>query len=413
VRAGRFTPANLPYGVFAADGRPPRIGVALDDSVVDLYALARAGLFDSHVAGATEVFGSPTLNPLLARGRETWTAARARIVELLAAERRALHDAGVAGDAIVPIDRVEMRLPIGVADYVDFYSSIEHATNLGKILRPGAEPLLPNYRWIPIGYHGRASTVVVSGTPVRRPRGQRKAPDAEAPTFEPSRMLDFELEIGFITGDGPADGTPIAPDRARDHIFGVVLLNDWSARDVQGWEYQPLGPFLSKSFATSISPWVVTLDALEPFRVAGPPQDPRPLDYLATAGAQNYDIALEAALSSAAMSRDGVAPTVVSTTNFRGMYWNMAQQLAHMTSNRSRVRAGDLFGSGTISGSVPGTYGSMIELTGRGAHPLVLGDGSERGFLEDGDTVSMRGHSGDGDARVDLGEVVGTILPAG
>jgi fumarylacetoacetase len=409
----RFTLANLPYGAFSTSGGETRIGVALGDSVVDLRALAGAGLFDAHVAGAAEVFGAATLNPLLARGRATWSAARARIVELLRADNREVHDAGLAERALVPIDRVALQLPIAVADYVDFYSSIEHATNLGKILRPGAEPLLPNYRWIPIGYHGRASTVVVSGTPVRRPRGQRKPPEAEAPTYEPSRMLDFELELGFITGDGPLDGAPISTDRAREYIFGVVLLNDWSARDVQGWEYQPLGPFLSKSFATSISPWVVTLDALEPFRVAGPVQEPPALDHLATRGAQNYDIALEASLASAATSRDGTEPSVVSRTNFRGMYWNMAQQLAHVTSNRSRVRAGDLFGSGTISGTEAGTYGSMIELTWRGAHPLLLGDGSQRAFLEDGDTVTMRGSCGDGDARVDLGEVAGTILPAG
>jgi fumarylacetoacetase len=239
-----------------------------------------------------------------------------------------------------------------------------------------------------------------------------KAPDAASPAFAPTRMLDFELELGFITGNGPPDGTPIQPGRARDYIFGVVLLNDWSARDVQGWEYQPLGPFLAKSFATSISPWVVTLDALEPFRVAGPPQEPAPLDYLAVSGPQNYDISLETSLTSNTMLREHLAPTVVSRTNFRGMYWNMAQQLAHMTSNGSIVRAGDLFGSGTISGSAQGSYGSMIELTWRGAHPLTLADSSRRAFLEDGDTVTMRGWSGEGNARVSLGEVTGTIQPA-
>jgi fumarylacetoacetase len=395
--------AGVPYGVFSAGGAPPAVGARVGDAAIDLGALARAGLYDEHVDDAIELFCAPSLNRLLARGRAVWSAARARTLELIAAPPQR---------AIVPLSEATMLLPIEVADYVDFYASIEHATNLGKLFRPDGDPLLPNYRWIPIGYHGRAGTVVVSGTPIVRPRGQRKPPDVAEPSFGPSQMLDFELEVGFITGDGPPLGTPIPAGRARDHVFGIVLLNDWSARDIQAWEYQPLGPFLGKSFATSISAWVVPLDALEPFRVAGPEQQPPPLDYLRTTGAQNYDIDLEASLASAAMTATGVDATVISRTNFRAMYWSMAQQLAHMSSNGSRVRAGDLYGSGTISGAEAGTYGSAIELTSRGTKPLALGDGTRRGFLEDGDTVTLRGWCGDGDERVDLGDVSGTIAPA-
>jgi fumarylacetoacetase len=404
-----FGLANLPYGAFSAGGQPPRIGVRLHDRVVDLAALARAGFYDGFVEDAARIFGSPVLNPLLVAGRPVWTAARARTAALL---RRGSVASAAVEQASFALAEVRLQLPIRVGDYVDFYSSVEHATNLGKMLRPGGEPLLPNYKWIPIGYHGRSSTVVASGTPVRRPAGQRKPPDADVPQFGPCRMLDFELELGFITGDGPPDGEPISPASAADHIFGVVLLNDWSARDVQAWEYQPLGPFLSKSFATSIGPWVVTLDALAPYRVAGPVQEPPPLPYLATNGPQNYDIALEVTLRSAAMAQRGMAAQTISRTTFARMYWSMAQQLAHMTSNGSVVRAGDLFGSGTISGTEPGTYGSMIELTWRGAHPLALEDGTQRAFLEDGDTVTMSGRCGDGEAAVGLGEVTGTVLPS-
>jgi fumarylacetoacetase len=391
------------YGVFSIGGGAPAVGARVGDAVIDLGALARAGLYDGYVADAVDVFCAASLNRLLARGNAVWRAARKRTLELVA---------DPPAHAVVPLAAATMHLPIEVADYVDFYASIEHATNLGRLFRPDGDPLLPNYRWIPIGYHGRAGTVVVSGTPIVRPSGQRKPPDAATPTFGPSRMLDFELEVGFITGDGPPLGTPIAADRARDYIFGLVLLNDWSARDIQAWEYQPLGPFLGKSFATSISAWVVPLEALEPFRVQGPEQQPAPLDYLRTTGPQNYDIDLEATLASQAMTATAVAATVISRTNFRAMYWSMAQQLAHMSSNGSRVRAGDLYGSGTISGAEAGTYGSAIELTSRGTKPLALDDGTRRGFLEDGDAVTLRGWCGEGSERVDFGDVSGTIVPA-
>jgi fumarylacetoacetase len=290
---------------------------------------------------------------------------------------------------------------------------MEHASNLGKILRPNSEPLLPNWRWIPIGYHGRSSTIVVDGTPVVRPRGQRKPPTAAVPEFGPSRMLDIELEVGFVTGPGNRMGQPISVDAARDHIFGLVLVNDWSARDIQAWEYQPLGPFLGKSFATSISPWVVTLDALEPYRVSGPPQDPQPLPYLRTSESWNYDVMLSIELETRKMRESGIDAQIVSRSNFKYMYWNLAQQLAHATVNGTAVRPGDLYASGTISGPTPDSYGSFIELTWRGANPLHLTSGEERAFIEDGDTVTLRGLcEAPGKPRIGFGKVSGTVVPA-
>jgi fumarylacetoacetase len=293
---------------------------------------------------------------------------------------------------------VRVHLPFEVGDYVDFYSSLEHATNLGRLFRPDAEPLLPNWRHLPVAYHGRAGTVVVSGTPVVRPCGQAKAPDDADPGFGPSSRLDLELELGFVVGVGSEHGRPIPLAAFREHVFGVVLVNDWSARDLQAWEYQPLGPFLGKSFATSISTWVTPLALLEDRFVSGPEQEPEPLPYLRTTGDWGLDVDLEVELSG----------TVVARTNARGLYWTMPQQLAHATVNGASVRTGDLFASGTISGPDRGTEGSLIELTGNGAHPLRLGDGSTRTFLEDGDEVVLRGRAGE----IELGEVRGTILPA-
>jgi fumarylacetoacetase len=312
--------------------------------------------------------------------------------------------------ALVSRSAAVMMMPIEVGDYVDFYSGIEHATNAGKILRPGTEPLQPNYRYVPIGYHGRASSVVVSGTSIRRPHGQRKAPDAPAPDFGPTELLDIELEMAWVAGPGNKLGESIPADAVRDHVYGYVLLNDWSARDIQAWEYVPLGPFLGKSFATSISPWLVSLDALEPFRVPNRVLDPEPLPHLRVRENYAYDIAFEVLLQTERMRAQNIAPAVISRTNFREMYWNVAQQLAHMTSNGSRVRAGDLFGTGTISGSEPGTYGSLLELSWRGAHPIALPSGETRTFLEDGDTIVLHGCAGSGPARVDFGEVRGTII---
>jgi fumarylacetoacetase len=362
---------NLPYGAVARPGEEARLAVRFGDDAVLLSGFEEAaGLPPGTLAG-------PVLNPLLALGRPAWSALRAHLQETITAGR---HDP-------VPLAGLEPRLPIAVGDYVDFYSSLEHATNLGRMFRPDAEPLLPNWRHLPVGYHGRASSVVVSGTPIARPRGQ--LPPAEpggAPGFGPSQRLDIELELGFMTGPGNALGTSIPAAAAVDHVFGFVLVNDWSARDIQRWEYVPLGPFLGKSFATSISPWVVPLDALEPFRVPAPPQDPEPLEYLRTEGDWALDIALEVELNG----------DVISRTNARGLYWTFPQQLAHATVNGTNVRPGDLYASGTISGAEPGSQGSLIELT------------EGRSFLDDGDTVVLRGRCGD---SVSFGEVAGTVQP--
>ncbi|HET9736499.1 MAG TPA: fumarylacetoacetase [Solirubrobacteraceae bacterium] len=388
---GGFGLDNLPYG---AVGDPARLAVRLADEAVLLAELDARGLLAP--AGLPPgTLDGPVLNPLLALGPPAWSALRSTLQDVLA-------DGPPQGTA-VPLSEVEARLPFQVGDYVDFYSSLEHATNLGRMFRPDGDPLLPNWRHLPVGYHGRASSVVPSGTPVRRPRGQ--LPPAEAggaPRFGPSERLDIELELGFVTGPGNALGTAIPAAEAAEHVFGFVLVNDWSARDIQRWEYQPLGPFLGKSFATSVSPWVVPLAALEPFRVPAPPQDPELLEYLRAPGDWALDIALEVELEG----------TVVSRGNARGLYWTFPQQLAHATINGTNVRPGDLYASGTISGAEPGTEGSLIELTRGGREPLPVAGG--RTFLDDGDTVTIRGWCGDRDApAISFGEVTGTILPAG
>jgi fumarylacetoacetase len=388
----RFTLANLPYGsVRRGPDASARLCVALGGGAVELAALALPDV-------PRELIDAPNLDRVLACRPDVWAAVRAAVADALAD--------GVPAEACVPLDEAVLCLPFTVGDYVDFYSSLQHATNLGKILRPGSEPLMPNWRHLPVGYHGRGGTVVVSGTPIRRPTGQRRG--ADGPTWGPSERLDVELELGFVTG-GPANalGEPIPIERVSERIFGFVLVNDWSARDIQGWEYQPLGPFLGKSFATSISPWVVPVAALHRHRVSGPPQAPEPLSYLRRSEAWGIDVELELALAP-----DGDPGQVIARTNARELYWTAAQQLAHAASNGAVVRAGDLFASGTISGSDPGTQGSLIELTWNGQRPLEL-DGAVRSFLEDGDTVTIRGWSGEGAQRIDFGEVSGTILPAG
>ena len=405
-----FPIQNLPFGVFAVEGDEPHIGVAIGEHIFDLHLASEAELFDGVIART--VLQAPALNALLALGRPAWTAVRERLVTLLRADSSELTDASRDGLLVRQCD-VRMLMPFAAGDYVDFYSSIEHATNMGKMFRPDTEALLPNWRWIPIGYHGRSSTIVVDQTPIVRPSGQRKAPSESAPSFGPSRQLDIELEMGFVTGPGNSLGSLIPIENVRDHIFGLTLVNDWSARDIQAWEYQPLGPFLGKSFATSISPWIVTLDALEPYRIAGPNQDPEPLPYLRASEHWNYDVSLLIELQTQSMREQGIAAEIISRSNFKQMYWSMAQQLAHASSNGTAVRPGDLYASGTISGSQPDSFGSLIELTWRGTKPLTLRSGETRAFLEDGDTITLRGFcEAPGKPRIGFGSVSGTIAPA-
>lgn len=406
-----FPIENLPYGVFAC-GREAHIGVAIGARIFDLHAATLAGLFDVQCHDR-KILCAPTLNPLLEAGRGLWSVLRARITELLQPENGEIARSGDAHAMFVERRSARMLLPFAVGDYVDFYSSIEHATNMGKMLRPGAEPLLPNWKYVPIGYHGRSSTVVVDGTPVIRPSGQSKAPEAAEPSFGPSRSLDIELEMGFVTGPPTEYGHPMPIADAREHIFGMVIVNDWSARDIQAWEYQPLGPYLGKSFATSISPWVVTLDALEPYRLPGPVQEPKPFAYLRTERPWNYDIELAVTLETQTMRARNLEPAVIARSNYKYLYWNMAQQLAHAASNGTAIRPGDLYASGTISGPQEGSYGSLMELTWRGTKPVVLPSGEERGFLHDGDTVALRAWcEREGLPRIGFGSVCGTVLPA-
>jgi len=376
--------AELGYGVFEAGGGAARAGARRGDRVLDLAGLARAGLLDPF-PGAAEAFAAPALDGFMAAGRAAWEATGEQLAALAGDARAERHSHALAD--VVP------RLPFSVADYADFYASLDHATNLGRILRPDAEPLLPNWRRLPVGYHGRAGTVVVSGTGVVRPRGQYLPAGEPAPRFGPTRRLDVELELGFVVGTPSALGEPVPVERALDHVFGAVLLNDWSARDLQAWEYQPLGPFLGKSFATSISAWVTPLAALEPLRVAAPAQEPEPLPYLREP-AWAYDLALAVELNGA----------TVAETSARHLYWTPAQMIAHMTANGASLRTGDLLGSGTISGPERTQRGSLIELCWNGAEPIELPGGATRCFLEDGDEVVLRG--------APLGVVAGRILPA-
>jgi fumarylacetoacetase len=383
-----FGVANLPYGVFSAGDERPRVGVRIGDSVLDL---ARAL--------GEQVFAEPALNAFMAQGRARWEDVRARITELLTEERHR----GTVEAALLSLAGTRLHLPFAPGDYVDFYASEHHAANVGRILRPGGEPLTPNWKHLPIGYHGRSGTVVVSGTPVIRPRGQVLR--ESGPAFGPSRRLDFEAEVGFVIGTGSARGRPVGAAEFADHVFGVFLVNDWSARDIQAWESVPLGPFLAKSFATSVSPWVVPLQALERARI-GPAHgmDPEPLPYLADSGTWGLDLALEVRLNG----------NLVSRPPFAAMYWTPAQMLAHMTVNGASVRTGDFYASGTVSGPEPGQRGCLLELSWGGREPLTLADGSVRGFLEDGDVVAITATAPAAGApgRIGLGEVTGQIIPA-
>jgi fumarylacetoacetase len=405
---------NLPFGVFApADGTAPRVGVAIGEMVLDVGQAVRGG----HVGGAAaQACMGPTLNGLLALGARPWRELRRALSVLLRADSPLA--AADRGRLLVRQADVRMLLPVAIGDYTDFYASVHHATNVGRMFRPD-NPLLPNYKYVPIGYHGRASSIVASGSSVRRPNGQRKAPDADAPAFGPSRSLDYECEVGAFVGPGNALGEPLPLASVGERLFGLCLVNDWSARDVQTWEYQPLGPFLSKSFATTVSPWIVTADALAPFRIPAmrrPEGDPAPLPYLSDdddAGRGGVDIALEVLLRTAAMRERALDPVRVSRARFADMYWTLGQMLAHHASNGCNLRPGDLIASGTVSGAEPDARGCLLELTHRGATPLELPGGEKRAFLEDGDEVIIRGRcSREGFASIGFGECRGTILPA-
>jgi fumarylacetoacetase len=405
-----FPIQNLPFGVFVPkSGLDPRIGVAIGEWILDLRIVAKAGLLKIPSLPDDVVGEALDLEDVLVRDRATWREVRRRVSELLRHDNTALKDSLLWPKALVPMADVEMQLPIRIPNYTDFYSSREHATNVGVMLRGPENALMPNWLHLPVAYHGRASSIVVSGTDVRRPHGQTKADDAAAPSFGPSRNIDFELELGMLIGAGNELGQPISTAQAPEHVFGMVLVNDWSARDIQKWEYQPLGPFLAKNFATSISPWVVTLDALEPFRVAGPKQDPEPLPYLRCAGDWAYDIHLEVLLQTEAMTE----PVRISATNSKYLYWNICQQIAHHTINGCNLQTGDLLASGTISGRAPDSLGSMLELAWKGTRPIQLPNGETRVFLKDGDRVTMRAWCQGEGYRVGFGAVTGRVLPAG
>jgi fumarylacetoacetase len=394
--AAPFGTEELPYGIFSTADSPDdlasrRVGVAIGDRVLDLAGMAHAAGLDG------EVFTQPTLNPLMSLGPAAWAEGRHLLQSLLVEE----DGRDIVEPHLLPYDAVRLHLPIAVADYVDFYASEHHAGNVGRIFRPGGPPLTPNWKHQPIGYHGRAGTVIASGDPVVRPNGQRKAPDDAGPSFGPSRRLDIEAELGFVVGVGSQRGTPVGVDAFADHVFGVVLLNDWSARDLQAWEYVPLGPFLGKSFATSISAWVLPLDALATARCPLPTQDPPLLPYLTGDDLHGYAIEVEVWLNG----------YLVSTCPYATMYYSPAQMFAHLTSNGASLRTGDLLGSGTISGPAAEQRGSLLELTWNGTEPLVLG-GEERTFLADGDEVVLRGRApGPGGGLIRLGDVAGRILP--
>lgn len=402
-----FPIQNLPFGIFQTAHLSKRVGVRIGDFVLDLKTLFVLGYLENLPFEASD-FDTPFLNNLMKKGKKGTRDLRNRISKLLDVQQMDLQkNEHHVAQVLVPVENVTMSLPVQIGDYTDFYSSREHATNVGTMFRDPNNALLPNWLWIPVGYHGRASSVIVSGEAIHRPKGQIKPNPEEPPIYAPCRNLDFELETGFITFDGKPLGDSISTNEAEDYIFGMCLFNDWSARDIQTWEYVPLGPFLAKNFASSMSPWIVTLDALQPFKVAGPEQDPKVLSYLEFEGDKSYDIHLEVFIQP-----ENQEETKVSTSNFKYMYWNMAQQLAHHTVNGCNVRCGDLMGSGTISGPTPDSYGSMLELAWKGTKPLAMKDGSERKFIQDLDTVIMRGYAEKEGVRIGFGEVSTLVLPA-
>ncbi len=403
-----FPIQNLPFGIIQIGDMSPHPATRVGDTAIDLSVLADFGYFDHLDIDDLGVFYQPVLNPMIGLGKPMWSAIRHTLSELFTEGNNDLRDNQDAVDlAFFHVNQVQMKMPVLVGDYTDFYSSIEHATNVGVMFRDPANALFPNWRHLPVGYHGRSSSIVVSGTNIYRPKGQTMPKEATEPVFGPSRLVDFELEMAFITGKDTTLGESVPTSQALDHIFGMVLFNDLSARDIQKWEYVPLGPFLAKNFGSVISPWIVTLEALEPFRVSGPEQNPAVLPYLQTSGANNYDIHLEVGLTP-----ESGTETLLTRSNTKYLYWSMAQQLAHQTINGCNIRIGDMYGSGTISGPTPDSYGSMLELSWQGTKPIALDGGGERKFIADNDTITMRGFCKNSRVRIGFGECVTKILPA-
>ncbi len=404
-RGSDFPIQNLPFGIFKTKYLSPVAGVAIGSHVLDLVYLHENGYLDG-LGLPSGIFNQKFLNAFFALGKPKIREVRERVSELLTHDNDELNKAA-REIALIPMSEVQMLMPIDVKNYSDFYSSEEHATNVGSMFRDPKNALLPNWKHLPVGYHGRASSIVASGTPIHRPKGQLKFPDQEFPVFSSTKKLDFELEVAFITCKETKLGQSVHTSEAEDCIAGFVLFNDWSARDIQNWEYVPLGPFLAKNFASTISPWIVTMDALEPFRTAGPEQIPHVLPYLAFDGKKNFDLMLEVSIQT-----DRAEETVVCRSNFKYMYWNVNQQLAHHTVNGCNIEVGDMYASGTISGPSPGSYGSMLELSWNGQKPLTMPDGTERTFINDGDSVIMRGHAERDGVRIGFGECKGKILPS-
>jgi fumarylacetoacetase len=402
-----FPIQNIPFGVFITKEDVITIGTRIGDCAIDMGALQQLGYFEG-IDLTDDMFMQDTLNDFISDGKKTWRLVRNRLSEIFEESNPKLRDNKKQRDIVIfEMKDVEMLLPVQIGDYTDFYSSKEHATNVGKMFRDPENALLPNWLHIPVGYHGRSSTIVPSGRNIRRPNGQTLPTDATEPVFGPSKLVDFELEMAFITTDANVLGEPVPVDEAEDYIFGMVLFNDWSARDIQKWEYVPLGPFLAKNFASTISPWIVTMDALTPFKTESCEQSPTPMKYLQQKNRYTFDIHLEVSLQP-----ENSTETIISKSNFKYMYWTMAQQLAHHTVNGCRVNSGDMMGSGTISGPTPDSYGSMLELSWGGKNPIQLNDGSERKFINDNDTVIMRGFCKNDEVRIGFGECVGKVLPA-
>jgi fumarylacetoacetase len=401
-----FPIQNLPFGILSRNGGIKKVGVAIGDYAVDLSALYDFGYLDPHEF-SHDHFQNDYLNDLLSLGKAKVRALRERISFLLSTETNELKNDTKLNQIIFKANELDMHLPVRIGDYTDFYSSEDHARNVGIMFRDPENALLPNWKHIPVGYHGRSSSIIPSGIPIHRPKGQTMPKDANAPVYGPCKLLDFELEMAFITYPGKPLGESITTSEAEDFIFGMVIMNDWSARDIQKWEYVPLGPFLAKNFASSISTWVVTMDALEPYKTSGPKQDPEVLPYLKYSGRNHYDINLDVLIKP-----ENGEPTVVSNSNYKHLYWNMAQQLAHHTVNGCNINGGDMMASGTISGPTPDSFGSMLEISWQGTKPITLSDGTERKFIQDHDTVIMKGYCKNNDVKIGFGEVATKVLPS-